>query len=237
MSDYEWTDDSSSSSSEEKPQSAPAEKTWDNPSSDKKSWGDKGDKKWSGKPPPPPRLPFWVAIMSNDNIPQDKAMKLAKMGQFLGSIGFKIRYTKHNVALASVLEQEIVKDHLESFAPWKGFKPQNSETELTAQFYVNNRAKSMMGLDNPNFEGMAKGIQSIISINAAIMYGAFSESPVRALLTYTDDGISNHRDKSKETGYVSTAIELGNKLRVPVFNIGDELCDGRFSSFVTNYKK
>ena len=199
-----------------------------------------GKDDWKNKKPQKEfviRIPLGVAMNIEDDIPPASLAAMIDMAKFLHSKGFIIRYPKHKLALSVPLEQAVPATSLASFIPFSGFSAtKGGEPVGKADHFINKKVIAVLDLAIPNIAKLKNGVKAIIGVVAGLLYGAFTNEPVSLYICYTPDGITDIANRSKETGYGSTGIELANKAGIFVVNVGSETFKEDFGIFLSRLK-
>lgn len=72
-------------------------------------------------------------------------------------------------------------------------------------------------------------------LEAAIIMGRAGKQTARALITYSPDGITNHLDAGKESGYMQHVIRVAQMYGITVINVGASDAREKFGKFITPF--
>ncbi|MGI9211236.1 MAG: hypothetical protein ACR2HF_02085 [Methylococcaceae bacterium] len=186
-----------------------------------------GGQRFTPKPKEPPHGVVYqaYAVAGNKETPSRWLEWGSQMAEKLDAAGFTLRTGGGGLSLEEVFESYA--SHKELHLPWKGFN-QKESTFVRTHPYATELVKKVQ----PNFEGLKPSVQAIYARNAAVIYGGDLKSPVRFLITYTEDGVENGRDRTSQTGYAGMPIVLAGWLNIPVFNLKNDDAVQRLQRFV-----
>lgn len=165
------------------------------------------------------------AVVGNKEVPSKWLEWAEQTAIKLDELGFTLRTGGGAMPLEEAFENATT--HKEIHLPWKEFNQKESSYTRTHA-----GAAGLIRKLQPNFESLKPAVQAILSRNAAVIYGKDLRSPVRFLITYTDDGVEHGKDRTSQTGFAGLAIGLAGWLKIPVYNLKNEEAVSKLKIYV-----
>lgn len=164
------------------------------------------------------------AFTANDTIPPDIMEKIVAIMRRLEAQEYTLR-TGGMEGPESVAEAAIKK--IEVHLPWRDFNNKQSKFTWTME-----RAKAVAKMFHPAFDSMKKGVQMFLAKNARLILGDKVNSPALFLLTWTEDGITSHKERTAKTGFAGHPIAIASAIGIPVFNFGNPAAFEQFERYI-----
>lgn len=156
-----------------------------------------------------------VVIHIEDQFPDNIKEDLFKLAGELVNRGYFIRYNCEDPDLHARY-QALSQQKTEGYVPWKGFNG------LETKFYFNTMtANALAEESNPAWEKLPNIVKAKLARNVRLMFGQNNNSPAMALITWSPDGVTKKEEVTRETGYVGSMIQLADRYRFDVYNIGN----------------
>lgn len=164
------------------------------------------------KPLPEPHYYKAYAVCTSGDLPEDICGKLKRILRLLDSEGWTVRYS-HGEKSDEIIDTASLSNK-ELHLPWKKF----AEKEQGISY----SSPEVFAIAKDNHSGWAKlseTVHKFLARTVRLITGEKSKSPAVFLLTYTEDGCENIREKTQKTGYMTFPIQVCFKANVPVFNL------------------
>lgn len=168
------------------------------------------------KPPEPnPNAVIYkpYAAFGNTNPPQHVVEQIKQFARELETMGYTMRCggMKDCEDIFENAVQHLKEIHL----PFRDFDQKQSKFT-----YIHPDAKIVAGRYQVGFDGLKPGIQTFLAKNVRVLMGKDLKSPALFLITFSEDGASNLREKTARTGNAGHSIAIASDLQIPIFNLG-----------------
>jgi len=160
---------------------------------------------------PPTQIPLFYALTLDPSITDDVVERLKGVMRGLDAKGFTVRICAKNQQLLDITRGLGVK--CEVILPFPDFN--KGDGDYSPGFHT----ASMTALINPYFDNIPKGVRPFVLTDTTLLMGKNLKEHSKFLITYTPDGITHTKDKTKETGYEANVIMIANRILLDVFNM------------------
>jgi len=103
------------------------------------------------------------------------------------------------------------------YLPWKGF-----ESNASPLFSPSEEAFELASTLHPGWKNLSEGAKKLMARNAHQVLGTNLKIPSEFVICYTPDGATTEKTCTRNTGGTGLAIRLADKMKIPVFNLGDK---------------
>jgi len=165
------------------------------------------------------------AVTGNKDIAGEWLEWAKTMAPELDRRGFTLRTGGGGQPLEEAFESAA--EHKEIHLPWKDFNQKESNYTRTHK-----DAEALIRRAQPNYESLKPAVQAILNRNAAVVFGKDLRSPIRFMITYTDDGVEMGKDRTSQTGFAGLPIVLAGWLHIPVFNLKNADAAARLQRYI-----
>lgn len=114
--------------------------------------------------------------------------------------------------------------------PWKGFNGHSSPL-----YGVTQAALEMASKEHPAWDRLSQAAQKLHARNCNQILGQNLDEPVEFVLCWTPDGCESRKTRNRDTGGTASAIVLGEKHGIPVFNIKNDDSRARLVDYLAQY--
>lgn len=173
----------------------------------------------------------WGICFDEQTLPDSTILqKTADLAKRLDKAGVTTRIISGNPLVDDVKTLQ----HKELYSPWGGFGnvPKGEEDVRTIK-----AAKALACTYQPGLNKAPNAVWSIVGIQAHLILGAFLKEPLQFLLVYSPDNAETEAECNRDTGRITLAITLADRLNIPVFNLNKEDAFTRLESLLINLEK
>lgn len=177
------------------------------------------------KPLPEPYYYRAYAMTCSGEIPLEINARFRRVLKMLENEGLTVRYSSGEKA--DDLVEEAVTTNKELHLPWKKFAEKEGGVTFNSP-EVLSIAKDNHGAWN----SLSETVHKFLGRTVRLLMGEKAKSPALFLLTYTEDGCENIREKTPKTGYMTFPIQVASKANIPVFNLQREDVEERLRVYL-----
>ena len=172
---------------------------------------------------------LFYTVIATDDVPDAIANDISNLVGALANRSFILRTFPSDNNLC----QNAIKG-TKSFEPYIPFNGYNDSGE--SEFTTTPWNKKLGAEIISGWSRIPDNIHSIVGVNIAVMLGKWNSEHSKFLIVWTPDGVENSNKTNRETGYVSTAIEVAHIYGIPVFNLKREDAMPRLKEHLSTYR-
>lgn len=161
-------------------------------------------------------------------IPRDKYDILADYAEALAVAGYTARSGGADGADSAIeVGSDRGRGSKEIYLPWRGFNHNKSSL-----FGVADAALKIAATVHPAWSALSDAAKKLHGRNVYQVLGDSLSAPSDFVLCWTKDGLELEKDRTSKSGGTATAIVLGLRNNIPVFNLGNPGSLSRLNAFL-----
>jgi hypothetical protein len=174
-----------------------------------------------------------VAVHIGKDIPPQSRELLEMMLRTLEQCEYTIRVATTNDAF-DIIKLNTGLERVEYVRPWSKFEADPiamGDKGWYPSMAVNKSCEILL----PKMMADDNKARPFRILEAAMIMGRAGKQTARALITYSPDGITNHLEGGKESGYMQNIIRVAQMYGITVINVGASDAREKFGKFITPF--